>query len=112
MTGNAVSQLPGSGSQQYTRTAVYMHTCALAYTIIIMPVLYNNDCGDHVMNSSLRLLRVPLKSKDEKTEVEPSTLKEWIIFGLLEVDPYSKPFYGNMERIKSEIEAIGTRDNR
>ena len=48
-----------------------------------------------------------MKAKDEKTEVDGAVLKEWIIYAMLEVDPYSKPFYGNMEKIRAEIDAIG-----
>ena len=50
--------------------------------------------------------KVPLKSKDEKTVVDAETLKEWIVSGLIEEDPYSKPFSKNMEKITEEIEAI------
>ena len=39
-------------------------------------------------------------------EVMPKSLKEWLVFALLEVDPYSKPFYVNMSKIKAEIKAI------
>jgi len=50
--------------------------------------------------------RVPLKTKDEQYEVDSITLKEWLVFALLEVDPYSQPFYRNLEKIKAEIDAI------
>jgi hypothetical protein len=53
--------------------------------------------------------RVPLKCKDESTIVDAPTIKEWLIFALLEVDPYSKPFYGNIEKIKEEIKEIDKR---
>ncbi len=55
---------------------------------------------------SFVLSRVPLKTKDEQNEVDGITLKEWLVFALLEVDPYSQPFYRNLEKIKAEIAVI------
>ena len=52
------------------------------------------------------LSRVPLKIKDESNDVIAESLKEWLVFALLEVDPYSKPFYVNMSKIRAEIKAI------
>ena len=50
--------------------------------------------------------RVPLRTKDESTEVIADTLKEYLLYALMEVDPYSIPFYNRMAKIKEEIKAI------
>ena len=50
--------------------------------------------------------RVPLRTKDEQSEVLADTLKEYLLYALMEVDPYSKPFYDRMAKIKEEIKAI------
>jgi hypothetical protein len=49
---------------------------------------------------------VPLKCKDEETNVNAAAIKEYIITALLEVDPYSVPFYTNIEKIKAEIKEV------
>jgi len=53
--------------------------------------------------------RVPLMAKDDMTLVDGDTIKEYLICALLEVDPYSKPFYENIEKIKDEIKEVDKR---
>ena len=66
--------------------------------------IYSDPCYEG--QAVFMMSRVPLFSKDESTLVDAATIKEYLVFALLEADPYSKPFYGNIEKIKLEIEAI------
>jgi hypothetical protein len=47
--------------------------------------------------SCFMITRVPFKSKDEATLVDEVSIKEYLICALLEEDPYSRPFYENIE---------------
>ena len=59
--------------------------------------------------SVFMISRVPLRSKDEETKVDRAAIKEYLICALLEVDPSSKPFYENIEKIKDEIKEVDKR---
>lgn len=62
---------------------------------------------DHYEGQTVFMIeRVPMKCKDESTVVDERTIKEYLICALLEEDPYSKPFFDNMARIREDIAAI------
>jgi hypothetical protein len=79
------------------------------YTIVPVTRRMPDDIsGDPHYDGQIVFLitRIPIHSKDDKTEVDARTLKEWLLTALIEVDPYSKPFYGNIKRIAEEIKVI------
>lgn len=49
---------------------------------------------------------VPNKAKDEKTIVDTETLRAYIMCAIIEVDPYSKPFFQAIEETQNAIKAI------
>ena len=51
----------------------------------------------------IMLTSIPLKAKDNITPVKIDTVREWILFAIVEEDPYSKPFVRDIERFKELI---------
>lgn len=49
---------------------------------------------------------VPLKCKDERTPVDPLALREWMLFALVEEDPFAKKFHIEIDRYKLLMEEV------
>lgn len=49
---------------------------------------------------------VPLKCIDEKTRVDEDTLREWIIYGIVEEDPYAEQYFDHIERLNERLADI------
>lgn len=52
------------------------------------------------------LEKVPLKCRDGVTLVDAKSLRDWIVFALVDDDPLSQPFYNKISKIANEIEEI------
>lgn len=50
--------------------------------------------------------QVPLKSKDEETEVIPATIREWMECAIVEEDPLTAPLAAKLEPVKEVIKEI------
>eukprot|EP01032_Pedospumella_encystans_P022867 gene22867-25899_t len=49
---------------------------------------------------------VPMKCRDEKTPVDEISLREWILFAVVEEDPASKVYYDDIAKINKLIDGI------
>ncbi len=49
---------------------------------------------------------VPLKCIDEKTVVDSDTLREWVIYAIVEEDPYAQKYFDHIERLNERLADI------
>ena len=56
--------------------------------------------------SAFLIKQVPLKSKDEKTPVVEDTIREWVVFALVEEDPLTAPLAAKLPPVQEIIKEI------
>jgi len=79
------------------------------YTVIPVFNKVPIDVRDDVQYDGQAILivhNVPLKCVDESMDVDPKTLREWILFAVMEVDPSLDPYKADVAAAKAAITPV------